>query len=58
MRTRGDIYEKEGTALLILTKEEDEQIVLPEKEKMEAVYEDENYIAYEAASLKELEIFR
>lgn len=53
-----DIYEKEGTALLILTKEEDEQIVLPEKEKMEIVYEDENYIAYEASSLKELEIFQ
>lgn len=53
-----EIYEKEGTALLILTKEEDEQIVLPEKEKMEIVYEDENYIAYEAVSLKELEIFR
>lgn len=53
-----DIYEKEGTALLILTKEEEEQMVLPEKEQMAEVYEDENYIAYEVAFLGELDFLK
>lgn len=49
--------EIQNSILLILTREEDELVILPERENFPIIFEDENYVVYEVSTLEKMEFW-